>query len=110
MSFWGYALKPGATHTPKSAQNEVLHLSQACLHKPVDGKNALEVSDDSNSYALMILEKGKTEYASFDLFFNSGKYTFRNKGKSEIHLTGYFEPEALGEDSEEEVAPKKQRK
>eukprot|EP00747_Dinoflagellata_sp_TGD_P183538 gnl/TRDRNA2_/TRDRNA2_38472_c0_seq1.p1 gnl/TRDRNA2_/TRDRNA2_38472_c0~~gnl/TRDRNA2_/TRDRNA2_38472_c0_seq1.p1 ORF type:complete len:125 (+),score=43.72 gnl/TRDRNA2_/TRDRNA2_38472_c0_seq1:96-470(+) len=124
MSFWGCVLKPGAKHAVKEEEGDVLHLSQACLHQPSDGKNWLQVVDSKKSYAIACLEKGKTEYASFDLFFRAGTCSFMNKGQSEVHLTGYFEPEGPGmddegeeeedvdedEEEEEEPPPKKKKK
>eukprot|EP00930_Biecheleria_cincta_P087286 TRINITY_DN76534_c0_g1_i1.p1 TRINITY_DN76534_c0_g1~~TRINITY_DN76534_c0_g1_i1.p1 ORF type:complete len:133 (-),score=50.34 TRINITY_DN76534_c0_g1_i1:94-492(-) len=103
MSFWGCQLKPGETYAVKAnAGGEVLHLSQACLHQPQDGKNFLQVADGKQTYAIACLQKGKFEYASFDLFFRAGNCSFKNKGTSEIHLTGYFEPDSLGDLEEEE--------
>ncbi|CAE8675877.1 unnamed protein product, partial [Polarella glacialis] len=102
MSFWGCQLKPGEKFAVKGESGgEVLHLSQACLHQPADGKNFLQVINGKDTYAISCLQKGKSEYASFDLFFRAGNCSFVNKGSSEMHLTGYFEPDGVPEDGEE---------
>eukprot|EP00440_Ansanella_granifera_P067593 gb/GFBE01073321.1/.p1 GENE.gb/GFBE01073321.1/~~gb/GFBE01073321.1/.p1 ORF type:complete len:128 (+),score=51.19 gb/GFBE01073321.1/:1-384(+) len=126
MSFWGCVLQPGSKFAVQPQDGgEVLHLSQACLHNPQPGKNYLQVESEKSKFAVACLEKGKSEYASFDLFFRAGKCTFINTGKSEIHLTGYFEPDGMGDDilegeeeeeetddeeEEEEEPPKKKSK
>eukprot|EP00933_Yihiella_yeosuensis_P046429 TRINITY_DN41953_c0_g1_i1.p2 TRINITY_DN41953_c0_g1~~TRINITY_DN41953_c0_g1_i1.p2 ORF type:complete len:130 (+),score=52.36 TRINITY_DN41953_c0_g1_i1:76-465(+) len=103
MSFWGCALAPGKkVAIEENAGGQVLHLSQACLHAPQDGKNFLQVVEGNQTYAIACLQKGKSEYASFDLFFRAGSCSFVNKGASEIHLTGYFEPDGMGDDEGEE--------
>ena len=62
----------------------------------------LQVTDNNVTYTLAVLEKDKSDMASLDLFFNTANPpTFINKGKSEIHLTGYFEM-ASGMESEDE--------
>jgi len=102
MAFWGVSLKPGATKGVDSPQGDIMHLSQACLHEPRDGKNYVCAKVNGTSYALACLEKGKKEHDNFDLFFSSGDCVFVNKGQSEVHLTGYFEPDGMDEESEEE--------
>ncbi|CAE7193678.1 FKBP43 [Symbiodinium sp. CCMP2456] len=103
MSFWGCQLKPGAKFEVKAEEGgDVLHLSQACLHQPTAGKNFLQVVDGAKSYSIACLQKDKSEYASFDLFFRTGTCSFHNKGSSEMHLTGYFEPDGMPDDDEEE--------
>jgi len=102
MAFWGCQLKPGDKQEVESKDGEVLHLSQACLHSPQPGKTVLQVQDGKDIFALAMLAKGKVEYASFDLFFKAGQCTFINKGTSELHLTGYFEPKAEDMEDEEE--------
>ncbi|CAE7705554.1 FKBP46, partial [Symbiodinium necroappetens] len=74
----------------------------ACLHQPTAGKNFLQVVDGAKSYSIACLQKDKSEYASFDLFFRTGTCSFHNKGSSEMHLTGYFEPDGMPDDDEEE--------
>jgi len=99
-------LKANGKAKVESPQGDILHLSQACLHEPKDGKNYIQVQVDGRTYALACLEKGKKEHDSFDLFFNPSECTFMNAGKSEVHLTGYFEPdEDMGEGSESDEAP-----
>merc|ERR1712176_475267 len=102
MTFWGCQLRPGEKYMVKAEDGNVLHLSQACLNKPTEGKNYLQVVDGSNKYAIAVLEKGKSEYASLDLFFRVGQCGFLNKGASEIHLTGYFEPDNMDEDGDDD--------
>mmetsp|Transcript_57432 Transcript_57432/g.101945 ORF Transcript_57432/g.101945 Transcript_57432/m.101945 type:complete len:130 (+) Transcript_57432:46-435(+) len=103
MTFWGCHIKPGDKFSVAAGTGgEVLHLSQACLHEPKDGKNFLQVNDGKATYAIACLKKGKEETASFDLFFRTGSCSFLNTGSSEIHLTGYFEPDGMGDDEDEE--------
>jgi len=96
MAFWGCVLKPGQKHPVKIEDADVLHLSQACLHDPKDGKNYLQVEVDGTAYSIACLEKGKREHDCLDLFFDSQKTTFMTKGNSEIHLMGYIEPSDFG--------------
>jgi len=106
MAFWGVALKPGQTKGVDSPQGDIMHLSQACLHEPKDGKNYVLAKVKGQSYSLACLEKGKKEHDNFDLFFSSADCTFTNKGQSDVHLTGYFEPDGMDDaGSEEEAAP-----
>lgn len=103
MSFWGLILKPGQKVPVESADGDILHLSQACLHAPKGGKNYLQVTDNEKTYVVACLEKDKVEHASFDLFFSTASCSFSSKGDSEVHLTGYFEPsQDLGDEEEEE--------
>ena len=89
--FWGIVLKPGASHTLTEG-SDLLHVSQACLAEAKEGKCHLQVTDNNITYTIAVLEKEKNEMASLDLFFNTvAPPTFINKGKSEIHLSGYFE-------------------
>lgn len=105
MAFWGEALKAGQKKKVQAPEGEVLHLSQGCLHEPKDGKNYIQAEVKGQPYSIACLEKGKQEHISFDLFFSAGETTFVNKGTSEVHLTGYFEPDQLdGEGSESEDA------
>jgi len=102
MAFWGCVLKPGQKHPVRIEDSDVLHLSQACLHDPKDGKNYLQVEVDGTAYSIACLEKGKREHDCLDLFFDSQKTSFMCKGNSEIHLMGYIEPSDFGEGSESE--------
>lgn len=86
----------------KADKGEILHLSQAALHKASPGKNYVQAVDGKQKYAIAVLEKGNVEHASFDLFFRAGHCGFLNEGASEVHLTGYFEPDGMEEDEEEE--------
>lgn len=105
MAFWGEALKAGQKKKVQAPEGEVLHLSQGCLHEPKDGKNYVQAEVKGQTYSIACLEKGKQEHISFDLFFSAGETTFVNKGSSEVHLTGYFEPDQMdGEGSESEDA------
>jgi len=94
-------VKPGQKHPVKIEDSDVLHLSQACLHEPKDGKNYLQVEVDGTSYSIACLEKGKREHDCLDLFFDSKKTSFTCKGNSEIHLMGYIEPSDLGSEGSE---------
>lgn len=89
--FWGVVLKPGASHTLKEG-SDLLHVSQACLADAKEGKCQIQVTDNNVTYTIAVLEKDKNEMASLDLFFNTvSPPTFINKGKTEVHLSGYFE-------------------
>eukprot|EP00929_Paragymnodinium_shiwhaense_P029013 TRINITY_DN16722_c0_g1_i1.p2 TRINITY_DN16722_c0_g1~~TRINITY_DN16722_c0_g1_i1.p2 ORF type:complete len:324 (+),score=146.98 TRINITY_DN16722_c0_g1_i1:73-972(+) len=111
MAFWGCVLSPGQKKTVESPEGEILHLSQACLHNPNDGKNYIQAEVSGTTYSIACLEKGKKEHDSFDLFFDPTTCAFKNQGKSEVHLTGYFEPDdGFYEDDEEEDAPKAKAK
>jgi nucleophosmin 1 len=106
MSFWGLILKAGQKVPVESADGDILHLSQACLHTPKGGKNYLQVTDNEKTYVIACLEKDKVEHASFDLFFSTASCSFSCKGDSEVHLTGYFEPaQDMDDEEEEEEAP-----
>jgi len=83
-----------------------LHLSQACLHNPQDGKNYIQAEVNGTTYSIACLEKGKKEHDSFDLFFDPTTCAFKNQGKSEVHMTGYFEPDEGDDEGSEEEAPK----
>jgi len=105
--FWGIVIKPGASVT-LSEGSELIHVSQACLAEAKEGKCQLQVTDHNVTYTIAILEKEKNEMTSLDLFFNTvTPPTFINKGKSEIHLSGYFEmsnePESEDEFDDEEI-------
>eukprot|EP00929_Paragymnodinium_shiwhaense_P016468 TRINITY_DN124848_c0_g1_i1.p1 TRINITY_DN124848_c0_g1~~TRINITY_DN124848_c0_g1_i1.p1 ORF type:complete len:131 (-),score=54.03 TRINITY_DN124848_c0_g1_i1:79-471(-) len=103
MTFWGCQLKPGVPFKLEAnGAREVLHLSQACLHSPGEKKTFVQVIDGKQKYAIVSLQKGKAEYASFDLFFRPGQCSFVCTGDSEVHLTGYFEPDVDDGDDDEE--------
>lgn len=102
MAFWGCVLKPGQKHPVRIEDSDVLHLSQACLHDPKDGKNYLQVDVNGTTYSIACLEKGKREHDCLDLFFDAENTSFVAKGNSEIHLMGYLEPSDFGEGSESE--------
>jgi len=84
-------------------EGNILHLSQACLHEPVYGKNFVQVVEHGTRYAIACLGEGKQEFATFDLFFRTAQCGLANTGSSEAHLTGYFEPEGCGDEREEEA-------
>lgn len=86
-------MKPGQKKKVESPEGEILHLSQACLHEPKDGKNYVQATVEGTTYSIACLEKGKKEHDSFDLFFDPTQCAFANKGASDVHLTGYFEPD-----------------
>jgi nucleophosmin 1 len=104
MAFWGAQLKPGQKKPVDLPPGDVLHLSQACLHEPKEGKNVLQVQVKGSTYSIAVLEKQKREHECLDLFFDAAGTTFSVKGGSDIHLIGYVEPSAdnFGEDEEEE--------
>lgn len=100
-------MKPGQKEKVNVPEDEVLHLSQVCLHDPKPGKNYLQVSVADKTLTFCCLEKDKCEHNSLDLFFGPDAPTFINKGTSEVHLSGYLEPmDDDGEDDEGAEAPK----
>lgn len=84
-------MRPGQKQKVDLPEDDVLHLSQVCLHEPKAGKNYLSVQVSGVDYTLCCLEKAKTEHQSLDLFFGPDPPTFHNKGASEVHLSGYME-------------------
>ena len=101
--FWGIALKPGASHTLKEG-TDLLHVSQICLSEAKEGKSQLQVTDNNITYTIAVLEKDKSEMASVDLFFNTvSPPTFINKGKSEIHISGYYEMSNEADSDDESI-------
>lgn len=95
--FFGAVLTPGVECTPDCSNGEILHISQACLYNPVSSERTyIHVTDGEKSYALCALQKDKQENASLDLFVSTrAGTTFKiTGGKNEVHLIGYFEPDA----------------
>lgn len=101
MAFWGVALKPNKPEKVLAPEGEILHLSQGCLHQPSAGKNYVQAKVDGKTYTIACLEKDKEEHTSFDLFFSAEECVLTNKGSSEVHLTGYFEPKSMSDDEVE---------
>ena len=102
--FWGAAIKAGASYSLPEG-SDLLHVSQVCMAETKEGPCQLQVTDNNTTYTIAVLEKGKNEMASLDLFFNTvSPPTFINKGKSELHLTGYFELSHEGHDDDEEMS------
>lgn len=101
MAFWGIAVKAGQSQKVDVPKDEILHLSQICLHEPKAGKNYLQVQVKGSAYTCVCLEKDKVEHNALDLFFEEA-CTFINKGSSEMHLSGYMEPRDGDEGSMEE--------
>ncbi|OEH74574.1 hypothetical protein cyc_06139 [Cyclospora cayetanensis] len=112
-------LKPGQTvKVAPEDGGEILHISQVCMSKPVDGNRTyLKVVQGSQSFAACVLQKDKQESCSVDLFLSAreGIQLALEGGKNELSVIGYFEPEpesesdgddddmaGFGEDSEEE--------
>jgi len=100
MAFWGVALKPNKPEKVSAPEGEILHLSQGCLHQPTAGKNYVQAKVDGKTYTIACLEKDKEEHTSFDLFFSAEECVLTNKGASEVHLTGYFEPKSMSDEDE----------
>ncbi|KAL8453584.1 hypothetical protein Emag_001803 [Eimeria magna] len=111
-------LKPGqAVKVTPEDGGEILHISQVCMSKPVDGNRTyLKIVQGSQSFAACVLQKDKQESCSVDLFLSAreGLQLTLEGGKNELSVIGYFEPEpesesegedgmaGFGEDSEEE--------
>jgi nucleophosmin 1 len=54
----------------------------------------LGVTVNNRDIHLMKFEKGKVEHASLDLYFRRDQNAkLFVKGKGEVHLSGYFEPD-----------------
>jgi len=108
MAFWGCVLKPGQKKAVDVGDSDVLHLSQACLHDPKQGKNYLQVEVSGTTYSIACLEKDRREHDCLDLFFDSTTTSFVCKGTSEIHLMGYIEPSDFHDEESEEESQQKQ--
>lgn len=134
--FWGKVLKEGepykVQHALEDGDYPVLHLSSAVLGKS-DGnaknKTFVQVSmgKDLKGLQIAVLTPDRNEVQALDLYLNiSQDITISVRGKGEVHLAGYFEPnnslddqmygqdlgeldedEESEEESEEEVPKKK---
>ncbi|KFG39945.1 nuclear factor NF3, partial [Toxoplasma gondii p89] len=104
--FYGVVVKPGQTVTLSPEDGgEVLHLSQVCMPQPKDGgRTYVQVIQEGKTYSVCMLQKDKLEFTSLDLFLSTRQgITIKTEGgKNEVHLTGYFEPDAEGLDSDED--------
>lgn len=102
-------LKPGQTVkvTPEDG-GEILHISQVCMSKPVDGNRTyLKIVQGNQSFAACVLQKDKQESCSIDLFLSAreGIQLALEGGKNELSVIGYFEPEPESEsEGENEMA------
>ncbi|CDI78713.1 46 kDa FK506-binding nuclear protein, putative [Eimeria acervulina] len=98
-------LKPGQTVkvTPEDG-GEILHISQVCMSKPVDGNRTyLKIVQGSQSFAACVLQRDKQESCSVDLFLSAreGIQLALEGGKNELSVIGYFEPEPESESEDE---------
>ncbi|CBZ52871.1 putative 46 kDa FK506-binding nuclear protein [Neospora caninum Liverpool] len=104
--FYGVVVKPGQTVTLSPEDGgEVLHLSQVCMPQPKDaGRTYVQVTQEGKTYSVCMLQKDKLEFTNLDLFLSTrqGISIKTEGGKNEVHLTGYFEPDAEGFDSDED--------
>lgn len=104
--FFGAQLKPGQYVTPSIDDGgEILHLSQICLIDPKDeGSTLVQINDGDKNYGIAVLQKGKCEHVSLDLFISTLRgIRLSTKGaKNEVHVVGYFEPETPEDDDESE--------
>merc|ERR1719491_1997376 len=111
MSFWGATVAPGESAKVGVAARQLLHLSQACLDPsaPSGASSKVHVEQEGTSFAVALLKEGAQDCCSLDLFVDLKKAKLKVTGKAIVHLTGYFEPESLDMDLEEEdggVPPK----
>ena len=89
--------------TPEDG-GEILHISQVCMSKPVDGNRTyLKIVQGSQSFAACVLQRDKQESCSVDLFLSAreGIQLALEGGKNELSVIGYFEPEPESESEDE---------
>ena len=106
--FWGKVLKEGepykVQHALEDGDYPVLHLSSAVLGKS-DGnsknKTVVQVAmgKDLKGLQIAVLTPERQEVQALDLYLNiSQDITISVRGKGEVHLAGYFEPNSSLED------------
>lgn len=106
--FWGTVLKQGVNYKLADSQVDVVHISNVALGAGGDGKTTVYAKVGGEEFVLVNLERSKLEQTPLDLYFRvDQKVEFGVKGKGEVHLSGYVEPEVdeddLSEDEEEDV-------
>lgn len=105
--FWGKVLKEGepykVQHALEDGEYPVLHLSSAVLGKSdpnQKGKTYVHISmgKELKNLQIAVLSNDR-EVQALDLYLNiSQDITISVKGKNEVHLSGYFEPNSSMDD------------
>lgn len=87
---------------PTSDENRVLHLSNACLVQGTEDPCQLVLDTGGKKFVLCVLSKSNRQ-ACLDLYMRASQSTkLLLRGKGEIHVVGYWEPDdgLVGDDSE----------
>ena len=101
--FWGTVIKQGKPFImDKDDLSRVIHISNASLGiNPSSGRNTLLAVGGPQKIVLGALEKDKRDHILVDLFIRyEQEIQLQVIGKSEIHLSGFYEP--VDETSDEE--------
>lgn len=101
--FWGVILKQGANHKLTDGEVDVVHVSNAALGQAAEGRVQLYAKVDSKEFVLANFEKGKVEQTPLDLYFRVDQgVEFGVKGKGDVHLSGYIEPDVDADDLDDD--------
>lgn len=104
--FWGLIMEPNKRYT--QVVEKPFHISQAAMDTSMgDGEPAqVMVVVDGKNFLICTLQKNKNIQVPLDLYFKTGdSISFLTNGKSNVHLTGYLDPEfedRLSSDDDEE--------
>lgn len=107
--FWGCVIANKKSFEIKSAENQVIHLSEACLNRNAgSNKVYLVLSNGEEKYNICVLQKDKWESYRLDHYISlagdsNKKYKLSIEGgdqQTEVHVTGYVEKEELEEKEE----------
>lgn len=95
--FWGVILRQGQNH--KLSEADVIHVSNAALGANAEGRVTLYAKVEGKEFTIGNFEKGRTEQTPLDLYFRVDQSVeFGVRGKGEVHVSGYIEPEDEGSD------------
>ncbi|XP_011562751.2 46 kDa FK506-binding nuclear protein isoform X2 [Plutella xylostella] len=104
--FWGLIMEPNKRYT--QVVEKPFHISQAALDISTGDNEACQVMVvvESKNFLVATLQKTKQIQVPLDLYFKAGDaISFLTNGKSNVHLTGYLDPEfedMSGDEEEEE--------
>ncbi|XP_063539894.1 46 kDa FK506-binding nuclear protein [Cydia strobilella] len=110
--FWGLIMEPNKRYT--QVVEKPFHISQAAMDTSTgdDGPCQVMVVVDGKNFLVCTLQKLTNIQVPLDLYFKSGDaISFMTNGKSNVHLTGYLDPEfedeeeSEGDEEEEDEAP-----
>eukprot|EP01119_Soliformovum_irregulare_P007860 TRINITY_DN2040_c0_g1_i2.p1 TRINITY_DN2040_c0_g1~~TRINITY_DN2040_c0_g1_i2.p1 ORF type:complete len:193 (+),score=84.59 TRINITY_DN2040_c0_g1_i2:57-635(+) len=103
MSFWGIELLPGKKYEQTCDDN--LNVTAAVLATTAShgGRNSVQAEVDGNVFTIANLKIDSKEQKSLDLFFEQGEsVTFFITGQDPIHLSGYYQPQEMPFDMDDE--------